>query len=79
MVGPLPGLGDKAQILVTIDLLALTGMLDRAGLTSTGEVLSAATVRRLACEAGIIPAVLGSAGQVLDLGRTRRLFTPGQR
>ena len=77
--GPRPGLGDKTQVLVTIDLDALTGMLDRAGITSTGEVLSPATVRRLACDAGIIPAILGSHGQVLDLGRTRRLFTPGQR
>ena len=77
--GPRPGLGDKTQVLVTIDLDALTGMLDRAGITSTGEVLSPATVRRLACDAGIIPAILGSDGQILDLGRTRRLFTPAQR
>ncbi|GAA1875851.1 HNH endonuclease signature motif containing protein [Lapillicoccus jejuensis] len=77
--GPRPGLNDKAQLLVTIDLEALTGALDRAGITSTGEVLSPATVRRLACEAGIIPALLGTDGQVLDLGRTKRLFTPAQR
>jgi hypothetical protein len=35
--------------------------------------------RRLACQAGILPAVLGSDSQVLDLGRTARLFSPGQR
>jgi hypothetical protein len=29
----------------------------------------------VACDAGILPAVLGGAGQVLDLGRERRLFT----
>ncbi|GAA1877400.1 HNH endonuclease [Lapillicoccus jejuensis] len=77
--GPRPGLGDKTQLLVTIDYDALTGALDRAGITSTGEVLSPATVRRLACEAGIIPALLGADGQVLDLGRTKRLFAPAQR
>ena len=29
----------------------------------------------MACQAGLIPVVLGGAGQVLDLGRERRLFT----
>ena len=36
-------------------------------------------VRQLACEADIIPAVLGEAGEILDLGRAKRLVTPGQR
>jgi hypothetical protein len=33
----------------------------------------------MACCAGIIPAVLGTTGQVLDLGRERRLFTGAAR
>jgi hypothetical protein len=36
------------------------------------------TVRRLACDAGIIPVVLGGEGEVLDQGRMERLFTRGQ-
>ena len=32
----------------------------------------------MACDAAIIPAVLGSKGQVLDLGRTTRLVTAKQ-
>jgi hypothetical protein len=44
-----------------------------------GTDLPAATVRRLACDAGIIPAVLGTSGQVLDLGRTARTASPAQR
>ncbi|HEX5205028.1 MAG TPA: HNH endonuclease, partial [Actinoplanes sp.] len=43
--------------------------------TDTGQRLSASTARRLACDARILPAVLGSAGQVLDTGRTQRLAT----
>ena len=39
----------------------------------------AARRRRLACEAGIIPSVLGGAGQVLDVGRRRRFHTEPQR
>ncbi|MCC9176430.1 HNH endonuclease signature motif containing protein [Arthrobacter sp. zg-Y750] len=38
--------------------------------------IRAEEVRRLACDADLIPAVLGSAGQVLDLGRATRLFPP---
>ena len=45
----------------------------------TGGVISAGEARRLACRAGIIPMVLDGSSQVLDLGRTRRLHTRGQR
>lgn len=45
------------------------------GWLDTGEPISAAEARRLACDARIIPAVLGGDSQVLDLGRARRLFT----
>ena len=36
-------------------------------------------VRRIACDADLIPVVLGSKGQVLDLGRAARLFPPALR
>lgn len=49
------------------------------GVTDSGEVLSASAIRRLACEASIIPAVLGGPSSVLDLGYTERYFTPAQR
>lgn len=44
----------------------------------TGPV-AAASLRKLACDAEIIPAVLGTDGQILDLGRKTRLFTTAQR
>lgn len=44
----------------------------------TGPV-AAATLRKIACDADIIPAVLGTQGEILDLGRKTRLFTPAQR
>jgi hypothetical protein len=43
-----------------------------------GDTLSATEVRRLACTANILPAVLGGKGEILDLGREQRLFTPAQ-
>jgi hypothetical protein len=44
-----------------------------------GGRITAGEARRLACTAGILPAVLGGDSEVLDLGRRRRLFTPAQR
>ena len=45
------------------------------GWLDTGAAISAAEARRMACDAQIVPAVLGGPSQVLDLGRARRLFT----
>lgn len=50
-----------------------------AGISIDGYVLTPETVRRLACDAEIIPAVLGGDRQVLELGRSRRLVSAGQR
>lgn len=50
-----------------------------AGTTLTGDVLSPGAVRRIACDAEIIPVVLGADSEPLDVGRGRRLFTRGQR
>jgi hypothetical protein len=47
-----------------------------AAVLSYGGPISAAEARRIACDADIIPAVLGSDSEVLDIGRASRLFTP---
>lgn len=70
--------GAPTSVVVTIDLDSLTRGVGIAGL-STGGQLTATEVRRLACTANVLPAVLGGAGEVLDLGRSRRLFSPAQR
>lgn len=49
------------------------------GSRAAGTLLSAGSVRRLACDADVIPVVLGAHGEVLDVGRAARLFTRGQR
>ena len=71
--------GTNATVVVTIDLDVLLGRLERAGVLDTGERISPALARRLACEAGIIPVVLDGNSPPLDLGRRRRLFTDYQR
>jgi hypothetical protein len=65
-------------VVVTLDHTALHGALKAAGL-DTGHTLSAGEARRLACTAGIIPAVLGGRSVALDLGRESRLFSQAQR
>ncbi|WP_432476474.1 DUF222 domain-containing protein [Nocardioides sp. GXQ0305] len=67
-----------ATVIVKLDLDVLRGQLRAAGL-DTGDLVSAAEARRLACSAGLVPAVLGGASQPLDLGRSSRLFTETQR
>ncbi|HEX4688358.1 MAG TPA: DUF222 domain-containing protein [Nocardioides sp.] len=63
--------GAPARLMVTVSLDALrTGLADAA----SGE-LSVSTMRRLACDAEIIPAVLGTVGEPLDVGRVRRHVT----
>ncbi len=73
--------GCGATIVVTMTLDQLLADLDAAGVCTldTGGHLTAAEARRLACQAGIIPAVLSGRSQPLDLGRRRRLHTETQR
>lgn len=70
--------GVSATVVVTMGLGTLMGGLAAASL-DTGGRISAGQARRLACEAGIIPAILGGRSEVLDLGRTRRFHSKAQR
>ncbi|QCW50758.1 DUF222 domain-containing protein [Nocardioides dongxiaopingii] len=70
--------GTNATVVVTMTLGTLLGDLQAAHL-DTDVALSPGQARRMACEAGIIPAVLDGAGHVLDVGRRRRFHNPAQR
>jgi len=80
-----PG-GDRPVVTMVVRM-TLDQLLDSLGTAQIGAAridgvdagISATTARILAAEANIIPAVLGGAGEVLDLGRARRLFSPAQR
>ncbi|MEV5963977.1 DUF222 domain-containing protein, partial [Kribbella sp. NPDC051952] len=73
-----PGFGAKATITVTIDYEDLKAATATGNLVY-GDNLSAATIRRLACDAKIIPLVLGSNSEPLDIGRAERLVTRAMR
>ncbi|KIS26172.1 HNH endonuclease [Arthrobacter sp. SPG23] len=58
-----------------------TGTLGTPGIPGTGSFtftgpVTASTVRKIACDADIIPVLLGSEGRILDIGRTTRIFPP---
>ena len=65
-----------AQISVLIGLDALRGHTDQMGLTDAGVELAPEIVRRLACDAQIIPIILDGPGGSADAGRTRRTVSP---
>ncbi|GAA1960124.1 hypothetical protein GCM10009798_19630 [Nocardioides panacihumi] len=64
--------------MVTMDLATLLGDL-RAAHLDTGQAISPGLTRRLAARHGLIPAVLGTHSEVLDLGRKARLHNAKQR
>ncbi|MBK8464017.1 MAG: DUF222 domain-containing protein [Nigerium sp.] len=77
-VAPANG-GDRPRIMVTIGYDQLLADCTRNGLLPTGTELSAGELRRLACDADVLPVVLGGPSGVLDVGRDHRLVTPAIR
>jgi hypothetical protein len=71
----------RAEVSVVIDLKTLQSGIHRQSIIHTGTDvdLPIETIRRIACEAKIIPVVLGGDGVVLDLGRSNRLASRQQR
>ncbi len=70
--------GVSATVVVTIPIDTLLDGL-APGVLDTGTAISPSQARRLACEAAIIPIVLGGDGEVLDVGRRRRFHTKAMR
>lgn len=92
--GQLPDVaGDRPHVNLTLawddlkrDLDAEAARLDgelraiySGGAILDGTDISIATARMIACDAGIIPVVLGGAGEILDLGRKTSTWTTAQR
>ncbi|MGB3828503.1 MAG: DUF222 domain-containing protein [Ornithinimicrobium sp.] len=69
----------KAAVSVTIAWERVMQTFTGTGSSAPSDVLSPETVRRLACDAELIPMVLGTEREILNQGRAKRLVTPGQR
>jgi hypothetical protein len=74
--GTLPAVkGEKPHLVLTLSYEELLGRLGAASamLDRVGPV-SGSDARMLACDCAVIPAVLNSAGEVLDIGRKTRIW-----
>jgi hypothetical protein len=74
--------GEPTQIVIVTDSADLTRKVqagEGARSTLNGTPITPNTLRMHACDAGIIPAVMNGASEVLDLGRTRRTWSLAQR
>ena len=71
----------QAEIVIVVDLETLQSGIHDASVcrTTHGTTLPVEAVRRLACEARIIPVVLNSESVPIDVGRQNRLATARQR
>lgn len=73
--GP-PLSGAPRSVVVTMDLATLTARLEEgAASLPDGIRIGPQTARRLACDAALIPAVLGGRSEILDIGQADHEFT----
>jgi 5-methylcytosine-specific restriction protein A len=70
--------GRRPQLSVVVGLADLERRA-RAACLDFGGTLSPASLRMLACDAAVVPVVLGGAGQPLDVGRATRTIPDGLR
>lgn len=69
----------STTVVVRIDLADLEAGVGTATIDGIDAPVTAATARRMAADAQIIPCVLGGDSEILDWGRAKRLFTPAQK
>jgi hypothetical protein len=70
--------GERPHVTVTVDYETLKGHVDRLPQID-GTPVTPETTRRITCDAGIIPMVLGSDSEPLDVGRKTRTIPSGLR
>ncbi|HZV25400.1 MAG TPA: DUF222 domain-containing protein, partial [Acidothermaceae bacterium] len=77
----LPGVrGERPHMFVTTTLESLQRQVGSAlGSLEGGHLISRGALRRIACDVNVIPVVLGTAGQPLDIGRSTRIVPLGLR
>ena len=68
----------ETTLIVTVDYATLTGQLQNAGLID-GTPIDIDDLRRIACDAGVVPAIFAADGQPLYMGRKQRAATAAQK
>ncbi|PKQ27026.1 MAG: HNH endonuclease [Actinobacteria bacterium HGW-Actinobacteria-4] len=69
----------KTTVVVRVGLAELKSGLGLGEIDGFDQPMSVEAIRRMAADAGVVPMVMGGPSEVLDLGRSRRLFSPAQR
>jgi HNH endonuclease len=73
-------MSNGVSVIVTVTLEDLVEGINKTGkIAGAAETIPVSQIRGIACQQGIYPAVLGSNGEVLDMGRRVRLATPAQK
>jgi hypothetical protein len=76
--------GDRPRVTVTVSLLSLQATIARGttaaeALLGSGEPVPVETARRLACDARVLPAVLGSHSEPIEIGAATETVSQGLR
>lgn len=71
--------GQRPAVRVIVTEQTLSGDGGHGYLEGDDQPVSRETVDRFVCDTGVVGLNVGTFGQVLDLGRNQRLFSPGQR
>ncbi|SEJ44942.1 HNH endonuclease [Demequina mangrovi] len=74
-----PGAGVRTEVVVRLDPEGLESGVGLGSCDSLDGPVSAGTMRMMAVDASIVPAVIGGASVPLDWGRAKRLFSRAQR
>ncbi len=74
-VAPTVG-GDRPRVIVTVTYQDLLNKCTQAELVTTGQRLTPGELRRLACDADILPVVMSGHSVPMDVGAACRLVTP---
>ena len=69
----------NTTVVVRVSLADLESGVGSATIDGVAMPVSAATARRMAADAEVIPCVLGGDSEILDWGRAKRLFTSAQK
>jgi hypothetical protein len=70
--------GERAQLTITVDYDKLRQGIGAARLDN-GEHIPMNQVRKIACDSGVIPMLLGSRSQIHEVGRKTRTISAGLR
>ena len=73
--GDIKGGRSNTKLLATVPFETITERANERGATHVGATLDAATVRKLACDAGIHRVITGPGSSILDFGHETRLVS----